>query len=284
MKIKYFGTAAAEAIPAFFCSCSTCEKSRAAGGKNIRTRSQALINDELLIDYPADTYLHVMNYGLDLRNVKSLLVTHGHDDHLYGYDLVYRSSPVNAVFPNGGIGKAPLEIYGTKKSLKEAMNIIKKEKVSKRDPLALNFNIKKKFEAFDASGYKVTPLKANHAKHLDPVIYVIEKDGKTLLYAHDTGFFPDETWKYLENSGLKFDYVSLDCTNANREKIKGTHLSITGCVKIKERFLSMGLADEKTIFCLNHFSHDCGYTYDEIVPVAAKNGFIVAFDSMEVEF
>lgn len=284
MKIKYLGTAAAEAIPAFFCSCPICEKSREAGGRNIRTRSQAIINDELLIDFPADTYLHIMNYGLDLRNIKSLLITHGHDDHLYGYDLMYRKSPVNAVFPNGGIGKAPLEIYGTKKSLKEAMDIIKKEKVLKKDPLALCFNIIKKYEPFDASGYKVTPLRANHAKHLDPVIYIIEKDGKTMLYAHDTGFFGDETWNYIENCGLKFDYVSLDCTSTNREKIKGTHLSLTGCIKTKERLIDTGLADEKTIFCLNHFSHNGGFTYDELVPVAAEHGFIVSYDTMEVEF
>lgn len=284
MKIKYFGTAAAEAVPAFFCSCPVCEKSRALKGRNIRTRSQALIDDELLIDFPADTYLHIMNYGLDLRNINSLLITHGHDDHIYGYDLIYRKCPHNAIFPNDGVGRVPLEIYGTQKSLKEAMDITEKEKVFEKDPLALKFNIKNKFEPFYASGYKVTPLKANHAEHLDPVIYIIEKDGKTLLYAHDSGFFPDETWNYIENSGFKFDYVSLDCTSTNREKISGTHLSLTGCIKTKERFIDNGLADEKTIFCLNHFSHDGGYTYDELVPVAAEYDFIVSYDSMEVEF
>ena len=35
-----------------FCRCELCEKARALGGKNIRTRSQALVNDDLLLDLP----------------------------------------------------------------------------------------------------------------------------------------------------------------------------------------------------------------------------------------
>lgn len=56
MKIKYLGTAAAEGIPAIFCECANCKRSRMLGGKNIRTRSQAIIDDVLLIDFPAVVY------------------------------------------------------------------------------------------------------------------------------------------------------------------------------------------------------------------------------------
>lgn len=45
MKIKYLGTAAAEGVPAIFCRCEVCRKSKAAGGRNIRTRSQSIIDD-----------------------------------------------------------------------------------------------------------------------------------------------------------------------------------------------------------------------------------------------
>ena len=284
MKIKYYGTAAAEAVPAFFCSCPICEKSRAVGGRNVRTRSQAAINDELLIDFPADTYLHIMNYGLDLRDMKALLITHGHDDHIYGYDLMYRISPAYAQFPDDGHGKVPLDIYATKKSSKEMMSILKKQRVFRRDPTALKVNIIKKFVPFEAAGYKVHPLHANHAPKLDSLIYIIEKDGKSILYAHDTGVFTDDTWEYIESSSIKFDFVSLDCTCTDREKIKGTHMSLGGCVLVKQRLLQNGHADANTIFCLNHFSHNGGYTYDELVPIAQEKGFIVSYDGMEVEF
>ncbi len=65
MKIRYLGTAAAEGIPAIFCDCEVCRKSRELGGRNFRTRSQAIIDDTLLIDFPSDTYAHFLNYNLN---------------------------------------------------------------------------------------------------------------------------------------------------------------------------------------------------------------------------
>ena len=64
MKLTYLGTAAAEGFPALFCNCPYCEEARRLGGKNIRTRSQSLINDDLLIDFPADTYHHLLLQGM----------------------------------------------------------------------------------------------------------------------------------------------------------------------------------------------------------------------------
>ena len=56
MKIRYLGTAAAEGWPALFCSCPICTHAREHGGKNLRTRTQAILDDDLLIDFPPDTY------------------------------------------------------------------------------------------------------------------------------------------------------------------------------------------------------------------------------------
>ena len=50
MKLTYLGTAAAEGWPAAFCNCDGCRAARRLGGRNIRTRSQALVDDALLLD------------------------------------------------------------------------------------------------------------------------------------------------------------------------------------------------------------------------------------------
>ena len=50
MKITYYGTAAGEAWPGVFCQCHVCQEARRLGGKNIRTRSQALIDGALLLE------------------------------------------------------------------------------------------------------------------------------------------------------------------------------------------------------------------------------------------
>lgn len=279
MKITYYGTCAAEGFPALFCSCETCEKARKAGGRNIRSRSGTLINDDLMIDFSADTYMHVINYGLDLRKVKACLLTHAHDDHLCAFDFFYRTYSY-AYFVNED-EKKPLEIYTTKNSSKEILAMVEKAK-GKGDENALNWNEIVPFKTYEIFDYKVTPLKADHAKDLDPVIYIIEKDNKSILYAHDTGYFLDETWDYIESRNINFDFVSLDCTSILKEQAYRNHMGLKACTDVKDRLLKKN-ATEKTVFCLHHFSHNGRLTYDELVPVAKELGFIVSYDSMEVE-
>ena len=276
MKIKFYGTAAAEGFPGMFCSCETCEKARKAGGKNIRTRSQTVIDNELMIDFSADSYLHTLNYGLDLRKIKACLLTHGHDDHFYPYDFHYRAYGY-AYFMNEN-EKEPLQIYSTKASVNDSLHII--DDTKKRDEKSVNWNEIVPFKTYEILNYKVTPLKADHAKNLDPVIYIIEKDGTAILYAHDTGYFLDETWKYIENSNIKFDFVSLDCTSILNEKAYSNHMGIKACCDVKERLLKKN-ATENTVFCLHHFSHNGKLIYDDLVPVAKELGFEVTYDSVE---
>ena len=47
--------------------------------------------------------------------------------------------------------------------------------------------------------YKVTALPARHHPGDGALIYIIQGD-KTILYAHDTGFFYEEIFEYLQNS------------------------------------------------------------------------------------
>ena len=64
-----------------FCGCEVCKKSRAAGGKNIRTRSQAIIDKKLLIDFPADTYIHMLLNGIELEKIHTCItVSYTHLD------------------------------------------------------------------------------------------------------------------------------------------------------------------------------------------------------------
>lgn len=83
MEIQYLGTAAAEGLPALFCDCETCRKARVAGGKEVRTRTQAVVDRRVLIDFPPDTYAHALSYSLKLGQIQHLLITHSHMDHFF---------------------------------------------------------------------------------------------------------------------------------------------------------------------------------------------------------
>jgi len=270
MKFKYLGTAAAECWPALFCSCDNCQRAREAGGKNIRTRSQALVGDDLLIDLPPDTYMHAINYGLNLGKIRHIIFTHAHSDHFYPHDLHRTYPPYAHGETDGHI--AQIKIYGN-----ETINAHASEFESHGD--ILNFNVVSPFETFRAGKYSITPLKADHDSSQNCVIYIISDGKSQMLYAHDTGYFPDETWDYLQ--GAKFDFVSLDATYGMMDSRRG-HMGITAGFEVKERFLDMGIANGQTVFCFNHFSHNGKKIYDELVPIAAKMGFLVSFDGMEL--
>ena len=89
MDILFMGTAAAEGIPALFCECEMCKYARKHGGKEIRTRSGALIDGKIKLDFCPDSLKHMLDYDIDYTHMKTLLVTHTHEDH---YDAAFVSA------------------------------------------------------------------------------------------------------------------------------------------------------------------------------------------------
>lgn len=280
MKIKYLGTAAAEAIPGVFCECDICKRSREAGGKNIRTRSQALIDDKLLIDFPADTYFHSIVHGIELSKIKTCLITHNHSDHLYPGELWCRSESI-AYFDN----MEPFTMYAAKSgynAIKEMTDKHNLEQTNRVIPKEI-----KPYEPFEAEGYKITALKANHDEKSTPVIYLIEKDDKHMLYAHDTGFFVDETVEYLKKTGVKLDFASFDCCGCLiQDEDYGLygHMNLVGDIKMRKLLEKNGNITKDTICVINHFSHNGTPLHEEILPSADENNFIVSYDGLEIEF
>lgn len=107
MKIQYFGTAAYEGVPALFCGCDVCRRSAAAGGRNLRTRQQALVDGVLLFDFNADTVCHAQKYAVDFSKIGDCLITHSHCDHLYPDDAEIAAHGYS-------YGHLPLHFYAAK--------------------------------------------------------------------------------------------------------------------------------------------------------------------------
>jgi phosphoribosyl 1,2-cyclic phosphate phosphodiesterase len=275
MKFKYFGTAAAEGWPTLFCKCPACARARAAGGRNIRTRSQALIDDRLLIDFPADTYMHVLYQGLDLASVSTCIITHDHSDHLYAADFEMRRQGFAYFSP-----ERLLTVYGTQPAEAKVQSIIDRYDMTAQGRVA--FQRVTPFEPFSADGYTMTPLRADHDPRCDPVIYLISDGAKNILYANDTGYFLAETWEYLERHHPHLDFISLDCTTGLKP-CGNNHMGLEMVAKVKHRLAQIGCVDDQTTCCVNHFSHNGLATYDEMVPLAAQRGFLVSYDGMTLE-
>ncbi len=246
MKIKYLGTAAAEGMPALFCQCKACEYAREHGGKDVRTRSQAIIDDTLLIDFPADTYMHALVHGFPLHKIHHCIITHSHEDHLYPADIAMRAQGFASDL---GEDTEPLHIYGSRAIKKEsarAMTMYDLEQTNR-----VNYHMLFPFETYEIGEYEVIPLIASHDPTSGPYIYIIKKDGKALLYGNDTDIFPKETWDYLEKNPVRLDFVSLDCCNgAGPIDYNFAHMNFERNLVVKERLIKLGCADEKTLFCI----------------------------------
>ena len=271
MKIFYMGTAAYDAMPTPFCRCDTCLRSRAEGGKSIRTRSQALINDDLLIEFNPDTISHFFKYDTDWNKIKTCLITHSHCDHLFAEDICVTQYSENADHVD----------YYTGKSGYDKIRALFDE--NKRMYKHASINLVTPYKRFSAGGYEVLPLPANHAPDTTPLIYAIQKDGKRLLYAHDTGLPDSGVYDALKDFG-KLDLVSLDCTGAIAKGWRNGHLCLETNKEVMDEMKARGIADENTIVVVNHFSHNGLGTHSEIEKAASKLGFVAAYDGMTVEF
>ena len=279
MKLQYLGTAAAESIPAIFCECDVCKKSRELGGRNIRSRSQALLDDTLLIDFPADTYMHFINFNMPLHNITSCLITHSHGDHLYTDDIVMRKSNPFARLHEG---YEPLTFYSDTAGYEKIAEVKRANRIQDKDVLVKKIEL---FKPFDVQGYEVTALRATHDEASSPVVYIIEKNGKSLFYSNDTSEYPENTMEYLATLKKPLDLISFDCTSCNSITTWSGHLDLQRCVALRERLMEIGAADKNTKFILNHFSHNGkDALYEDFVKVASEFDFDVSYDGMIVEF
>lgn len=54
--------------------------------------------------------------------------------------------------------------------------------------------------------------------------------------------------------------------------------------KCAKKLQEFGFIDESTICAINHFSHNGKYIYDELPQLVGDDGFVIAYDGLEVVF
>lgn len=273
MKLQILGTAAAEGWPAVFCHCDACEKARELG--EIRTRSQAIIDDDLLIDFPSDTYCHVISQNIDLSKIKTLLITHSHSDHFAPIDLMMKGSCYAY-----GMVQQSLNIY-LNEACKTKFDSTVQAEILPEVQENLRFHIIHPFSEFTADTYHIHSLKALHAPKEEALLYLIEKEGKSIFYCTDTGFLPEQTYAYL--LGKHIDLIVYDATFGPKSFGNG-HLGIPDVAQIHKNLKKLGCVNSSTIGIVTHFSHNCGAkSHADLVNCAEKYGFLTAYDGFTIE-
>lgn len=280
MKIQYLGTAAAERVPAIFCDCDVCRNARKKKNKEIRTQSQSVLDDgKLLIDFPGDSYLHLLENNLNYNEIENLLITHWHSDHFYAEDLVLRMQGYGQKISN------KLNVYGSsvvKKFYDRAFEI-----EGRVDKSRIEFHTIKPYQKYFIGGYTVLPIAAQHGLFkADSLVFSIKDNNskKAILYLHDTGILKEPDLQALKKDGTVFDLVSLDCTGQKMEASMGlSHMNFYDNLQLIKKLKSIQVVNNSTVFIANHFSHNGGLTYNQMDQLSKAHGVLTAYDGLSLE-
>lgn len=269
--IHFLGTAAAEGFPNAFCRCQACTRARALGGKNIRTRSSVIVDGILKFDLCPDWYMQALRESIDMGAIRHMLVTHSHSDHFNPYDLECRRTGIAHGLDH------PLDVYGNDLVIRQA-----KQAAAHFLGDRLQLHRVKPFVPVRMGDYIATPLPADHDPMETCLLYLLEKNGRRLLYGHDTGWFPPETWSCL--SGVQLDLAILDCTmGLTGNPRHANHMSVETVLEVQRLFGEQGILKEEGRIVVTHFSHNTGLLHEDLEGIFRPRGIITSYDGLRLE-
>lgn len=274
--MKYLGSGGGGGIPELFCACPVCTNARQVGGRELRRRSLAIVDDCLLIDLPCDARDSFLTHEVDLSQPEVLLVTHNHYDHFLAENLLTRPQ---------GAKKIRLFIsYGSGQALSErCKKLATMPTPSQMEPIHLpEVHLLHPFEEVTYGAYSITPLHSSHASGLETLNYLIRKGDKAILWLHDSGRLTEETKSWLKEHPFSLSLVSMDCALPLGFGKSREHMDLNACEETVNFLRSIGSVSHSSVLILSHISHNTKMTHIQLQHAAHERGFSVAFDGKEL--
>jgi adenosylcobinamide kinase/adenosylcobinamide-phosphate guanylyltransferase len=241
MRVLLLGTGSADGWPNPWCRCASCTWARERG--EVRTSTSALVDGRLLLDCGPDAPRQADLAGAGLADVRTILLTHAHHDHLDPAFLLARSWARR---------DDELVVAGPRAALDACRHWIGPRDPVRLVPLAAG-------DSLDHDGYVVRALAAGHDDGVDPLtidalLYdVAAPDGARLLYATDTGPLPDATVSAV--TGAAFDIALVEETFGSKTDHGTGHLDLTTFPRELVRLRHAGAVTQATDVVAVHLSH-----------------------------
>ena len=118
---------------------------------------------------------------LQKTKIKNILVTHEHSDHIKGVGIASR--------------RLSLQVWATRLT---ADAIYEKGIMTEKD---LEINHVEKYQTYDIDGFQVTPFPLSHDA-VDPVGYIIVRNGKKVVCLTDTGYVSQEVMNAVTGADI----------------------------------------------------------------------------------
>lgn len=260
-----------------FCFCPICNNARTRGGKELRRRSLAIIDDALVIDMPCDARDSLLSGGVDTSKLRHFLITHNHFDHFIADNFIGRPEGMGEmnVYVSPGSGEA----FAARCEKLAAAPVPKN-----LNPINVpHVRLIRAFECFSAGDYEVTALEAAHAAGLEALNYLIVRGEEAVLWLHDSGMLTESTKQWLSEHCPKLSLVSMDCALPDGDVACKEHMNLRACADTADFLRRIGCVDEETRLVLSHISHNTRATHEQLLSEGKAYGFRLAFDGELIE-
>lgn len=234
MEVLLVGTGAADGWPNAFCRCGSCDDLRGRG--ELHSPTAALVDGRLLLDAGPAVEANAQRFGAELAGVTTVLVTHAHSDHLAPAFLLHRS----------WIDAPPLHLYGPAPVIQACTDWLAPGQA------AVHLHRVTAGDAWTADGYRITAVPADHHAFGEALLYRVDGAAGSLLYATDTGPWPEGALELLGDRPL--DLVLLEETFGDRPSPPG-HLDLAGFTASVRALRDRGQATPATRVLAVHLSH-----------------------------
>jgi len=267
MKVRLLGTGAAEGVPAFLSSTRVSDYARKHGGREIRSRAGALIDNHIKIDLGPDSLFQMNRDGLDARDWSALFFTHSHDDHFAIEELQY------GLYPFSEEDAMPFTIFGNA-SVCAMLD-------AKYPNWPIDIQTTHSFESNQWGEYTVIPIAARHIEDEDAQNLIFQESGKSFLYATDTGYWLEPTWEFLKT--IQLDCLVMECNSGRVVSEYTGHHTLKTFLSAIERMRTEGIIKQNAQVFSTHHSHNGDMTYAEIVEALAPHQIVAGYDGLEIE-
>lgn len=274
MRVLFLGTAAYEGHPNVFCDCENCRKARLAGNESFRLTASVYVDDDLLIDFGPNIMSGAQKAEVSLFDVKTLLITHSHSDHLYLPNFGYRMNRYNASYD-----RLPrMSVLANSTVLSLISNSVY------FDPEKTVLLQAESYEEIEVNDCTVIPVPAVHKVKEDeqPFIFLLKKGGKSFLYATDTGPIEDSSFGRLKDLiDSPIDIAVVDSTlGFMKEVLFPYHHTAEQVISTKNRMREFRIIDDNTLVVAHHFSHYPNPPKKELEEFYNRYKVVVAHDGL----
>lgn len=301
MKLTFLGTSGGEGYPGLWCQCEYCSYARIHGGKNYRENSSAVLDGDVLLDLNMTTFSQAHRLGMDISQARTLLVTHPHEDHFVAQHINWARLPAAHPYAPGEdcsrrepapccSDLSPLRVMGTRHVLEAVSQGQASDSLQGRadldwrsEKIAVDFTLARPGVTVElGEDLRVTPLRSIHGPAEDYTVnYILQRGGKTLLYALDTGGYDDAMWEVLR--GFRYDAVVLEGTAGLSLAPNPQHMNVE---KLRRFFAALeeeALLTGKGQRILSHMAPHWTPPHDIFAPMMEREGITVAYDGLTVE-